>query len=178
MGLHHAEVVASAVGSIAAIVVVLAMGVLALVVVRRARRDDEPLFPELERERAANVDPVAFTEQLAAVGTVADDATRARTVAGPAGFEQAYALLALVDGDPDVRTSPPDAPVAAPDPYAQLARIEEPADDEPALAAFAAGAADAASADAMTPTTAPAVTDSVDTLLPSARPRRLRARTA
>jgi hypothetical protein len=185
MGLHHVEVVASAVGNVAAMVAVLAMGVLALLVVRRLRRDDEPLFPEFERERARNADPAAFTEQLAEAGTVADDVSRGGAVAGTSGFEQAYALLALVDGDPDVRTdAPAPAATAAPDPYAQLARIEEPAEDERALAAFADGTSGAMPADGDTPAAEamaadrPAVNDSVDTLLPAARSRRLRARTA
>lgn len=169
MGLDHTGIVASAVGSVAAMVVVLAMGLLALVVVRRARHDTEPLFPEIEQEHSRTADPVAFTEQLTAGGTVADDVTRAGAVASAAGFEQAYALLALVDGDTNVTADVP--PVAVADPYAQLATI-----DEPALAAFAADAPDMVTdiaSDVRTP-----VAESLDTLLPPVRPRRLRTRTA
>jgi len=177
MGVHHLGVVGSAVTSVAAMVVVLVLGVIALAVVRWQRRDDEPLFPDLERARTAQQpDPAAFTEQLTAGGTVADDVTRVGDVAAASGFQQAYALLALVDddGSVDAAASRPtiapvrdEQPTTAPDPYAALTDVGAPdSEDERALTAFVDGTLDVR------------ITESADTLLPRARTRRLRSRTA
>ncbi len=177
MAVHHLGVVGSAVTSVAAMVVVLVLGVIALAVVRWQRRDDEPLFPDLERARTAQQpDPAAFTEQLTAGGTVADDVTRVGDVAAASGFQQAYALLALVDddGSVDAAASRPtiapvrdEQPTTAPDPYAALTDVGAPdSEDERALTAFVDGTLDVR------------ITESADTLLPRARTRRLRSRTA
>ncbi|HZR14664.1 MAG TPA: hypothetical protein VFC33_15605 [Acidimicrobiia bacterium] len=176
MAVHHLGVVGSAVTSVAAMVVVLVLGVIALAVVRWQRRDDEPLFPDLERARTPQPDPAAFTEQLAAGGTVADDVTRVGDVAAASGFQQAYALLALVDddGSVDAAASRPtiapvrdEQPTTAPDPYAALTDVGTPdSEDERALTAFVDGPRDVP------------IVESADTLLPRARTRRLRSRTA
>jgi hypothetical protein len=133
MGAHGIGPVASAIpiSGTLALVGLLGVAIFAMHVAHKVAAAREPMFPDLVESA---LDPAAFARELAAGGTVADDAARFTDVAHQSGVNQAYALLALVNTDapaaPPVTTS---ARGYEPDPFAGLVDLTATAtvDDTP-----------------------------------------------
>jgi hypothetical protein len=120
-----------------ALLCLLLVGIAALHLARRLRRDVEPLFPDVF---APERDPVAFTHRLTEGGSLDEDTARFADIAARSGFDEAYALLGLATRDEDT-TQPPAASPSVPAELRRAPLSLATVEDDRRRAAFASLAA-------------------------------------